>query len=285
MMRIAFTMRLKPDALPEYKYHHDNLPPELAAEIERSGIRQITTFQRGLDLFLVSEVDDEEAWQRLWTSAAHQRWAETMRPLMQIRDDGIVETAELAEVFHYQAGGSSSPWAPSDEDVELAREPAAEIALVEPSGEAALSKPADVAETFEANGLDEQDFDETDDEMIESPGGPVFAEAPWQDSSAHTAGQSNGVTLVEAIVVAAIEDEAPSPAEPMTFESPAVPHTAKKAIRGQEAGREKNEDQADEEANHGQESAGKTRQENRRQEGHGEKGIDQENLAREKEAG
>jgi L-rhamnose mutarotase len=181
MMRIAFTMRLKPDALPEYRYLHDNLWPELAAEIERAGIARITTFQRGLDLFLVSEVEDEEAWERLWTSEVHQRWAERMRPLMQIRDDGIVETAELAEVFHFVVNGGAL--APAEAE-ETAREPAPEIALAEPSSEAML------------------------------------AEGSWQAAAESSDDDLDGETLVEAIVVALAEPPMPaarprkSPARP-----------------------------------------------------------------------
>ena len=60
---------------------HDNIWPELVAEIERSGIASITTFQRGLDLFLVSEIaESEAAWDRLWNSEMHRRWAEVMQP-------------------------------------------------------------------------------------------------------------------------------------------------------------------------------------------------------------
>ena len=171
MMRIAFTMRLKPDALPEYRYLHDNLWPELAAEIERAGIARITTFQRGLDLFLVSEVEDEEAWERLWTSEVHQRWAERMRPLMQIRDDGIVETAELAEVFHFVVNGGAL--APAEAE-ETAREPAPEIALAEPSSEAML------------------------------------AEGSWQAAAESSDDDLDGETLVEAIVVALAEPPMPA---------------------------------------------------------------------------
>jgi L-rhamnose mutarotase len=106
MIRRAFTMRLKPDALAEYKRHHDNIWPELVLEIERAGIASITTFQRGLDLFLVSEITDEEAWDRLWNSAVHKRWAEVMEPLMYLRDDGIVDASVLTEVFHIAPNGN-----------------------------------------------------------------------------------------------------------------------------------------------------------------------------------
>ncbi len=108
MIRRAFTMRLKPDALSEYKHHHDNIWPELVAEIERAGIASITTFQRDLDLFLVSEIADEAAWDRLWDSEIHRRWAEVMQPLMHLRDDGIVDAGTLSEVFHLSTGGANN---------------------------------------------------------------------------------------------------------------------------------------------------------------------------------
>ena len=100
MIRRAFTMRLKPEALAEYKHHHDNIWPELVDEIQRAGIASITTFQRDLDLFLISEIADEAAWDRLWNSEVHKRWAEVMQPLMHLRDDGIVDAGSLMEVFH-----------------------------------------------------------------------------------------------------------------------------------------------------------------------------------------
>ena len=106
MIRRAFTMRLKPGALAEYKYHHDNIWPELVAEIEKSGIGSITTFQRDLDLFLISEINDPEAWDKLWNSPVHRRWGEVMQPLMHLRDDGIVDAGELTEIFHLTIHGN-----------------------------------------------------------------------------------------------------------------------------------------------------------------------------------
>jgi L-rhamnose mutarotase len=117
MIRRAFTMRLKPDALADYKRHHDNIWPELVAEIERAGIASITTFQRDLDLFLISEISDEAAWDRLWNSEIHRRWAEVMEPLMHLRDDGIVDSGELAEVFHLRTSGNGRPTAEPADDL------------------------------------------------------------------------------------------------------------------------------------------------------------------------
>jgi len=108
MIRRAFTMRLKPGGLAEYKKHHDNIWAELVAEIEKSGIAQITIFEADPVLFLYSEIYDEKAWDKLWGSAVHDRWSELMNPLMQFRDDGIVDSSEVREVFHVETNAGKA---------------------------------------------------------------------------------------------------------------------------------------------------------------------------------
>jgi L-rhamnose mutarotase len=103
MIRRAFTMRLKPGGLEQYKYWHDNIWPELVKELEASGIANMTIFEADPVLFLYSEITDEEAWDRLWHTKIHDKWAEElMNPLMQFRDDGIVDSSVLTEVFHLE---------------------------------------------------------------------------------------------------------------------------------------------------------------------------------------
>jgi L-rhamnose mutarotase len=105
MIRRAFTMKLKPGATEEYIRHHDSIPTAWTAlvdEIRASGIAQITTFQRGDDLFLYSEIADEAAWDKLWNSEVHRRWAQLMEPLMHMDENGIVEAGQLTEIFHLE---------------------------------------------------------------------------------------------------------------------------------------------------------------------------------------
>jgi L-rhamnose mutarotase len=100
MLRHAFTMKLKPGALAEYRRHHDNLWPDLFAEIERSGIATITIFERDPDLVLFADVRDEEAFARLWDTDVHRRWGEVMRGLLTLKPDGSPDVGELREIFH-----------------------------------------------------------------------------------------------------------------------------------------------------------------------------------------
>ena len=104
MIRKAFTMRLKPGALAEYKRHHDNIWPELVAQIEREGIANMTIFERDPVLFLYSEIHDEGAWDRLWHTEVHDRWSEIMNQLMEFTPEGIVDSSPVEEVFHLETG-------------------------------------------------------------------------------------------------------------------------------------------------------------------------------------
>ena len=109
MIRRAFTMRLKPGAMAEYKKQHDNIWPELVAEIEKSGIATMTTFEADPVLFLFSEITDEEAWDRLWHTEIHTKWGKVFEPLMEFNSEGIVDSHTLREIFHLdtQAGDNA----------------------------------------------------------------------------------------------------------------------------------------------------------------------------------
>jgi len=102
MIRKAFTMKLKPGGLAQYRAHHNAIWQELVNEIQTQGIAQITIFESDPVLFLYSEITDEQAWDRLWHSEVHDRWAELMNPLMEFNAEGIVDSSEVREVFHLQ---------------------------------------------------------------------------------------------------------------------------------------------------------------------------------------
>lgn len=117
MLRHAFTMKLRPGAFAEYKRLHDNLWPDLFAEIERSGIGTMTIFEGGPeDLFLYSEVRDEEGWKQLWASEVHQRWSAALRPLFVLKEDGTPDVGELREIFHIRTSATDDVQVEPDAD-------------------------------------------------------------------------------------------------------------------------------------------------------------------------
>jgi L-rhamnose mutarotase len=185
MIRRAFTMRLKPDSLAEYKAHHDNIWPDLVDEIERSGIASITTFQRDLDLFLVSEIEDEDAWDKLWNSEVHKRWAQVMEPLMHLRADGIVDSGELIEVFHLTTRDhgdkrvrpfpSAMAEPPSEVNMQLSYEPTSESGNAESPG-VAYDAAASASETplvAEGNGPAPAEYDAPASELLPPDEPPI----------------------------------------------------------------------------------------------------------------
>ncbi len=104
MIRRAFTMQLKPGQLAAYRHFHDNIWPELVAEIERSGIASMTIFESDPVLVLYSEIHDPDAWDKLWHTEIHERWsADAMGPLMMFGDDGLVAASSLREIFHLES--------------------------------------------------------------------------------------------------------------------------------------------------------------------------------------
>ncbi len=113
MIRRAFIMRLKPEAMSEYRRRHESIWPELVAEVERSGIASISSFARGDEVIVVSEVADAAAWQRLWESDVHRRWTKLMEPLVAARDEHTLEAAELAELFHIETQAAEATSAPT----------------------------------------------------------------------------------------------------------------------------------------------------------------------------
>jgi L-rhamnose mutarotase len=106
MIRKAFTIRLKPGALAEYKRQHDAIWPDLVAEFERQGIAQISIFEDDPVLFLYSEVTDEDAWDRLWHTDIHLRWAQVMKPLLEFGEGDIVDSTDTREIFHVETNAT-----------------------------------------------------------------------------------------------------------------------------------------------------------------------------------
>ena len=102
MIRKAFTMKLKPGGLAQYRAHHDAIWQELVAEIQAQGIAEITIFEADPVLFLYSEIRDEQALDRLWSSKVHDQWAELMNPLMEFNADGVVDSNVVREIFHLE---------------------------------------------------------------------------------------------------------------------------------------------------------------------------------------
>ena len=114
MQRVAFVMRVKEGQEEEYIRRHEEVWPEVQADMLRAGIHSMAIFMLGLELFLYMEVEDyAEAARVLAESPDSVRWEEYMAPIMEDATGEAYDPANaypegLPEVFHWQA--DESPW-------------------------------------------------------------------------------------------------------------------------------------------------------------------------------
>ena len=102
MQRIAFTMHIKPGSEEEYRRRHQQVWPELLADLKSAGCHNYSIYTRGLDLFAYMEVEDFQRFLRVMAaSQASQRWEEHMSDiLVRETDPATGFPYVLPEVFH-----------------------------------------------------------------------------------------------------------------------------------------------------------------------------------------
>lgn len=102
MTRVAFKMRLKPGVVAEYKKRHDELWPELAAELRAAGVSDYSIFldEETLTLFAVQKLGEKNSAAELPDSAIVRKWWDSMAPLMEVNPDNSPVAKPLKEVFH-----------------------------------------------------------------------------------------------------------------------------------------------------------------------------------------
>ena len=102
MHRCAFKMKLKPGAAAEYKKRHDEIWPELAAELKAAGISDYSIFldEETLTLFAAQKLSAANTAKDLPESAVVRKWWKFMSPLMETNSDDSPAVQPLREVFH-----------------------------------------------------------------------------------------------------------------------------------------------------------------------------------------
>ena len=102
MHRVAFKMKLKPGVVAEYKKRHDEIWPELAAELKAAGVSDYSIFldEETLTLFAVQKLSDGNTAAQLPNSPMVRKWWNSMAPLMETHPDNSPVAKPLREVFH-----------------------------------------------------------------------------------------------------------------------------------------------------------------------------------------
>jgi L-rhamnose mutarotase len=102
MQRYAFKMKLKPDAVAEYKKRHEEIWPELQKELRAAGISDYSIFldEETLTLFAVQKLAENNTAPSLRNSPIVKKWWRYMAPLMEVHPDYSPVARQLVEVFH-----------------------------------------------------------------------------------------------------------------------------------------------------------------------------------------
>ena len=102
MKRVAFKMQLNQGEVTEYKKRHDEIWPELIAELENSNISDYSIFfdEETHILFAVQKKEGEEQTGDNTVSDIVQKWWDMMADIMETNPDNSPVVKPLVEVFH-----------------------------------------------------------------------------------------------------------------------------------------------------------------------------------------
>lgn len=102
MKRHAFTMKLKPGVVAEYKKRHNEIWPELSRAISEAGISDYSIFldEETLTLFAVQKQTDNNTAAELPNHPIVKKWWDYMAPLMEVNPDNSPKCGDLKEVFY-----------------------------------------------------------------------------------------------------------------------------------------------------------------------------------------
>lgn len=97
-------MTLKPGFEAEYKKRHDELWPDLAAELKAAGISDYSIYlhRQSLKLFAVLKRVDHHTMDDLPVKAAVKRWWTYMADIMETNPDNSPVVEPLEQVFHFE---------------------------------------------------------------------------------------------------------------------------------------------------------------------------------------
>lgn len=104
MKRVGFQMKVRQDAIPEYKKYHEAVWPEMLDALRRNGWHNYTLFLRD-DGMIFGYFEAEESFQAsldgMATEPINLRWQEFMAPYFEAitgrPDENMIE---LVEYFH-----------------------------------------------------------------------------------------------------------------------------------------------------------------------------------------
>jgi L-rhamnose mutarotase len=107
LKRACFGLRLYPGTEAEYDRRHAAIWPELVAAIRDAGIRNLSAFRRGTDVWHYAECSPEAmaAFAKLGATDASAKWDDSLRTIVE-RTVADGERIWFHEIFHANGGGA-----------------------------------------------------------------------------------------------------------------------------------------------------------------------------------
>jgi L-rhamnose mutarotase len=104
MKRVAFKMKMTPGMKEEYIKRHDQIWPEIAELIKKSGVSDYSIFldEETNILFGVQKVEGNLSSQDLGFNEIQKKWWDYMADIMETNPDNSPITIPLVEVFHLE---------------------------------------------------------------------------------------------------------------------------------------------------------------------------------------
>jgi L-rhamnose mutarotase len=100
--RICFKFEIYPGQEAEYKRRHDEIWPELVAEIEAAGLRNYSLFRKDQEVVAYVEChpDAATAFAKIANGEANARWSEWFEDVIVALTDENGDLFTLDEVWH-----------------------------------------------------------------------------------------------------------------------------------------------------------------------------------------
>jgi L-rhamnose mutarotase len=116
VIRKAFRLSVNPGAEAEYERRHRPIWADLEHVLIEHGVHTYSIFldPGTRDLFAYVEVEDEERWNAVSTTAVCRRWWRHMRDVMPSNNDDSPMSRDLREVFRLDRPSSLDHACPDD---------------------------------------------------------------------------------------------------------------------------------------------------------------------------
>ena len=100
----AFTMKLKKGFEEEYKRRHDEIWPELSAQLSKAGVSDYSIFldENTLTLFAVQKLTDDNTADDLPDNPIVKKWWAHMADIMETNPDNSPISIPLEQVFYME---------------------------------------------------------------------------------------------------------------------------------------------------------------------------------------